>query len=513
MLIFKKFSLLVCAKQKNYLMKRLKLLILAVLVSTPVLYAGALVTNTNQSAAWARLLTRHATYEIDAAYFNPAGLTKLDNGFHFSLSNQTITQSRTITSDYMYLNGTPVTYEADLLAPIFPSVYAVYNMGKWAFSGGFNIIGGGGSANFETGLSDFEVPIASLPALLYGSLQPLDESIEGATGWDPGYRNVSGYDMSSAFNGSSVYYGIQAGASYAINDMISVYLGGRYVMASNEYEGSLTGVLVQAPYGAIEHDGWQTPGDYLRQVASNPQLPADVIASLQATAGGLDALTADAYLKATQSGSGFAPIIGVNLHFSDMLNVAVKYEHHTKIELTNDTEVDDVNMFPDGEKVRADLPGTFAVGAQVNPIKNLSATAGFNYYLDKSAYYGDSDDSGEQINNEGSIDQNGYTYAFSLEYRVLDFLGVSAGYTSGNNGVNDNYQSGISYALKSRTYGGGFFVEVGDMLTFNAGINWTKYDDYSESLSYALSPAAIVPYTDTYTKETMLFAFGVDISF
>ena len=489
-------------------MKRLNLLILAVLVSSQVLYAGALVTNVNQSAAWARLLTRHATYGIDAAYFNPAGLTKLDNGFHLSLSNQTITQTRTITSDYMYLNGTPKTYEADLMAPIFPSAYAVYNMDKWAFSAGFNIIGGGGSADFQTGLSDFEVPVSSLVPLLYGSLAPLDEAIYDATEWDPGYRNVTAYDMSSSFTGSSLYYGIQAGASYAINDMISVYLGGRYVMANNSYEGSLTGVVVDAPYGGI-----QTPGDYLRRVASNPALPPNVVTDLENTAGALDAMTGDAYLKASQSGSGFAPIIGVNLHFSDMLNVAVKYEHHTKIELTNDTEVDDVGMFPDGAKVRADLPGTFAVGARFSPIKNLSATAGFNYYLDKSAYYGDSNESGEQIDNETSIDENCFTYAFSLEYRLLDFLGLSAGYTSGNNGVNDNYQSGISYGLKSRTYGGGFFVEVGEILTFNAGINWTKYDDYSQPLSYALSQSAIVPYNDTYGKETMLFAFGVDISF
>ncbi len=514
MLIDNFFSLLVCAKQNNYLMKRLNLLILAVLVSTQVLYAGALVTNTNQSAAWARLLTRHATYGIDAAYFNPAGLTKLDNGFHFSLSNQTITQSRTITSDFMFLNGTPKTYEADLMAPIFPSAYAVYNMGKWAFSAGFNIIGGGGSANFETGLSTFEVPVSSLVPLLQNSLVDLDAGIEDATGWNPGFANVTAYDMSSSFNGSSVYYGIQAGASYAINDMISVYLGARYVMANNSYEGSLTGVTIDAPYG-----GTQPPGDYLRRVVNTletlPPSPEmdEAIAGLNQYAAVIDAMTADAELKATQSGSGFAPIVGVNLHVSDMLNVAVKYEHHTKIELTNDTEVDDVGMFPDGEKVRADLPSTIAVGARLKPIKNLSATAGFNYYLDKSAYYGDTNESGEQINNETSIDENGFTYAFSLEYRLLDFLGLSAGYTSGNNGVNDNYQSGITYALKSRTYGGGFFVEVGEMLTFNAGINWTKYDDYSQPLTYVLSPTDMVPYTDTYTKETMLFAFGVDISF
>ena len=489
-------------------MKKLNLLILAVLVSTPVLYAGGLVTNINQSAAWARTLTRHATYGIDAAYFNPAGLTKLSNGFHFSLSNQTITQTRTVTSDYSYLNGTPKTYEADLMAPVFPSAYAVYNMGKWAFAAGFNIIGGGGSAGFESGLPDFEVPIASLVPMLYGSLYDLDMGIEDQTGWDPGYRNVSGYDMSSSFSGTSAYYGIQAGASYAINDMISVYLGGRYVIANNSYEGSLTGVTIDAPYGGI-----QPPWDYLRRVVGTletfPPSPEmdEAITMLNDNATVLDDMTADAEIKASQSGSGFAPIIGVNLHFSDMLNVAVKYEHHTKIELTNDTEVDDVNMFPDGEKTRADLPSMFAVGARVNPIKNLSATVGFNYYLDKSAYYGDTNEEGEQINNETSIDDNGYTWAVSLEYKIIKMLGLSAGYTSGNNGVNDNYQSGITYALKSRTYGGGFFVEVGDLLTFNAGINWTKYDDYSQPLM------AVESYTDTYTKETMLFAFGVDISF
>ena len=504
MLILIFFSLLVCAKQKNYLMKRLNLLMLLVLVSSPVLFAGGLKTNTNQSAAWVRTMSRNATLGIDAVYFNPAGLSQLNNGLHLSLSNQSIFQTRKVNSDYMYLNGTPVDYDAELTAPIFPSIYAAYKMDKWAFSGGFNIIGGGGTADFETGLPMFEVPVSSLVPILYNSLEPLDMSIEDATGWDPGYRNVTGYDMSAAFNGSSTYMGIQVGATYAINDMISVAIGGRYVMANNTYEGSLTGVLIDAPYG-----DWQTPGDYLRRIASNPQLPADVIASLEATATGLDALTADAELDAIQTGSGFTPIISVNFHLSDKINIAAKYEHHTKIELTNDTEVDDVNMFPDGEKTRADMPGLFALGAEVSPLKNLTATASFNYYLDKSAYYGYTDGNGEQIDNETTIDENGYTWAFSLEYKILSILGVSAGYTSGNNGVNDNYQSGLTYGLKSASWGAGVFVDLGEMITLNAGYSATSYDDYSKSQSSSIS----VPYTDTYTKSTNMFAIGIDFSF
>jgi len=491
-------------------MKRMNLLLVFMLVSSQILLAGGLKTNINQSAAWVRTMSRNATLGIDAVYYNPAGLSQLNNGFHFSLSNQTISQTRKVTSDYTYLNGSPLDYDADLSAPIFPAVYAAYKMDKWAFSFGFNLPGGGGSADYQTGLPSFEVPVASLVPMLYGSLAPLDQGIYEGTGWDPGYRNVTGYDMSASFSGSSLYYGIQAGATYALSDMISVAIGGRYIIASNSYEGSLTGVLVDAPYG-----GWQTPGDYMRRVAVNlealPPSPEmdEAIVGLNYNATVLDAMTADAELRATQSGSGFTPIIGVNIHLSDKVNLAAKYEHHTKIVLTNDTEVDDVDMFPDGEEVRADLPGMFALGAEVRPLKKLTVTGSFNYYLDKTAYYGYTDQEGEQTDNESVIDDNGYTWAFSAEYKILSILGVSGGFTSGNNGVNDNYQSGMTYGLKSSSWGAGVFVKLGEMITLNAGYSATSYDDYSKSQTSMVG----IDYTDTYAKATSMFALGIDFSF
>ena len=72
---------------------------------TGSLMAGGLVTNNNQSAAWVRLPARDASTEADAAYFNPAGLMKLDNGLHISVSNQTIFQTREIKSTFPYLNS------------------------------------------------------------------------------------------------------------------------------------------------------------------------------------------------------------------------------------------------------------------------------------------------------------------------------------------------------------------------------------------------------------------------
>jgi long-subunit fatty acid transport protein len=495
-------------------MKRLNLLVVGILMSSTVLFAGGLVTNTNQSAAYARTLSRNATLGIDAVYFNPAGLGFMDNGLHLSLSNQSIFQTRTITSNYPFLEGTPKSYEAELTAPIFPSIYAAYKMDKWAFSAGFNIIGGGGSADFATGLPTFEVPVSSLLPLMQNMLGVLDQELFDATGGtDFGYRNVTEYNMNAAFNGSSNYFGIQLGATYAINDLISVSIGGRYVIANNSYEGSLSDVVIDGQGPQAWAGGAVPPGDYLRAiVASNPLLPPDVQNDLNYFGGALDVLTGDKELKATQSGSGFTPIIGVNLHLSDMINIAAKYEHHTKIELTNDTEVDDVDMFPDGEKTRADLPGMFTLGAQVKPLKKLSASVGFDYFLDKSAYYGNMNGSGEQINNETTIDDNAYTLHGCLEYKFLGILGVSAGFSTGNLGVNDSYQSDLSYGLKSTSVGGGVFVDIGELLTINAGFTYVMYDDYSKDQAYQLPESPIViDYADTYAKETMLFAIGVDI--
>jgi hypothetical protein len=54
--------------------------------------------------------------------------------------------------------------------------------------------------------------------------------------------------------------------------------------------------------------------------------------------------------------------------------------------------------------------------------------------------------------------------------------------------------------------GGGVFVEIGDILTVNAGVVFVMYDDYTRNYT---SP---VSYTEIYKKETTLFAVGVDIS-
>ena len=114
-----------------------------------VAFAGGILTNTNQSAQFVRLLSRNASTTFDAVYFNPAGLMKMDNGLYFSVHNQSIYQTRTITTTAPLNNK---EFIGDVAAPLFPTAFAVYKMDNLAFSLGFGPNGGGGSADYKTGL-------------------------------------------------------------------------------------------------------------------------------------------------------------------------------------------------------------------------------------------------------------------------------------------------------------------------------------------------------------------------
>jgi len=375
-------------------MKKFTLLFLGIILSAPFAFAGGLVHNTNQSAAWARMLSRGATTEIDGVYFNPAGLTKLGDGFHISLSSQSIFQKQTITASYPYLNNSD--YNGTVSAPVFPSVYLAYKTGKFVFSASFMPIGGGGGATFDKGVPYMEIPIASMvPA--FASM------------------GVTGYSVDMEFKGTSVYWGAQAGISYEISDHVSVFAGARYIMAKNTYTGHIkdvhfitadgsnpraddfmNGVADQATAGAAQAADYanqatnagnsMTPiidggGGVLTwdQAVAMEVLTPEQSAGLQAglisfgfsdeqvaamnmaqaqgsyygTATHLNDMSASYLQQAaelhggaflmgdqegdiTQTGNGITPIIGANFSFlQDRLNFGLKYEFKTNMDLTN----------------------------------------------------------------------------------------------------------------------------------------------------------------------------------
>ena len=536
------------------------LTLVSALVITGSVFAGGLVTNTNQSALYIRLQSRNASTEVDAVYYNPAGLTKLAPGFHFGINNQTIGQNRSIMSDYQYLNGAPTReFLGTVSAPLFPSVYAVFNAKKFAFSLAFNPVGGGGGAKYEAGLPSIEMPISDLVPLL--------ES-----------HGAQGYRLDAFFEGSSVFFGYQAGVTYKINDMISVAAAARYVTAKNTYQGHLNDVqlnmggtwlpastvftsiatqltsivgiptsiaplmtnfgdltLAQVPeqylpqankdaiaaaLGAIGVPAGTIPVLTLNQISgtittATPTLNGQ-IAQATATAAVMGNQSADV----VQTGSGITPIISVNLSLTDKLNVGIKYEFKTRLEVTNATAEDfttgfdpetgdPITMFPDGAKYINDMPAMLAIGVEFRPVDKLLLTGSMNYYFDKAVDYDGSADK-----NINMIDKNFSEFALGVEYALTKSLRASAGWLGTFTGVNADYQSDQRYSLNTNSFGAGFGYRITPMIDVNLGGMYTMYKEGTKTFNHNMTGSGTIKQlTETYNKDTWVVAVGVDLHF
>lgn len=530
-------------------MKRILLFVISLVLMNHSIFAGGIVTNTNQSAAYVRMLARDATLGIDGVYYNPAGLTLLGTGLHISLNNQSIFQNRTINSSYQYLNNGE--YKGTVSAPLFPSIYAAFNVGKISISAGFNPIGGGGSAKFDQGLPSFEYNISDLVPSLASA-------------------GVTGYSADIYFEGQSIYWGTQAGISYAVNDILSLYAGARYVMASNSYQGHLrdiqvslsgltiradalvgqiasqlttaatsTQTMVDAGAGSLTFAQAEALGiittaqqaqfeDGLNQLGypvSTPITNANAIFSGAAQAYGAKAtLLADQEADVTQTGHGITPIVGANINLlGKLLNIGIKYEFKTKMEVTNDTRKDvmvgftstgtPITQFPDGEVIPSDMPAMLSVGAALN-LPKITLSAGYHQYFDKNARYGKTDANGIYIDNSTLIGNNNNEIAVGVEYHVNPFLLVSAGYLNANQGVKETFQSDMNPALSSNTGAIGGALKFTKLLTLNLGVLYTKYTDAGKNFTHYFAGDVNKPVSvkETYGKDNIIAAIGLDIN-
>ncbi|MCK4825741.1 hypothetical protein KA005_58880, partial [bacterium] len=379
----------------------------------------------------------------------------MSDGFHFSINNQFIFKTQTISNDFPYLVNGP-DYVGDVKVLLFPGVYGAYNFGRLSVSVGFNPIGGGGSAIYNTGLPSFEM-MSGVQLVSYLNQKGIPTST---------------YSVNTYLKGSSAYLGIQAGVSYEISDMLSVYGGARYVNAVNNYEGYLkdlmidptdplvnpTGAMVSAPLYFSELS------DTTLSLAENVLYPAQIMAGvlppdepvnpllvpvLQAfgvdptgmtnadaaaafgtlgneytqtslEAGMAAQLTLDQEVEVKQTGSGFTPIVGVHFSPADMIDIALKYEFKTKLQLTNQTTKDfimgidpetmaPITMFPDGAVTNADIPSMLSGGINIRPLPGLQISGSFEYYWDKNVNWD---------GRENEIENNTFAIYGSAEYNI-----------------------------------------------------------------------------------------------
>ena len=143
-------------------MKKLFLIGAMALMVSNSTFAGGILTNTNQNAAFLRNPARGAVIAIDGVYSNPAGIAFMPQGFHLSVSWQAAWQKRLmdVNNNMFGLNadgkGAGRTFEGKAQAPVIPSIQAAYVINdKWSVSAQFAVGGGGGKCEFEQGLPMF----------------------------------------------------------------------------------------------------------------------------------------------------------------------------------------------------------------------------------------------------------------------------------------------------------------------------------------------------------------------
>ncbi len=519
-------------------MKKNVLTLLTMVLVTSLSYAGGIVTNTNQSASFIRMMARDASVDVDAVFFNPAGLTHLEDGFYIQVNSQTISQSRTINNSALNKD-----YVGKTFVPVLPTAFLVYKMNNLAFSAGFEVIGGGGSANFPEGLPLFELQLAN------------------AAQNDLAKFGVTTYSADMSLTGSSVYYGIQAGVSYAINDMISIGVGARYVLANNTTVGHLKDIKFNFGGGDLvnanmffngQADALQPAVDATGQIvaggggkftlaqlqgagiitaeekaqlvgalkalgltddqinAMNAEMINGTFTGAQTQLKGAAASFADKEADVSQKGTGITPIISLDLDMG-ALGISLKYEHKTAMNVTTAVAKDDFGLYKDGEEVPNELPAMIAVGVRYQASDALKLQLGTHYYLDKGAKYGKKNDSGDFVTNGettkiGGKDAsylagNTFEVAGGLEYQLSELLQVSAGVLYVKTNPNPEYQSSLSYTLSTTTLGGGLSYIISDNLGIEAGLSYTIYQPFTRDYT---------AYKETYDKSALVFALGVN---
>ena len=186
--------------------------------------AGGIMTNTNYHIAFDRMFARGTTFQIDAAFSNPAGLVWGYEGWQMSLNFQKPWQNRDIETTFpllqtMYGSQT-YTFEGKASAPIVPALFAAYKKDRLAISTMIGIVGSGGFVKYDEGVPMFNVMLGSMLA---------------AKGITP-----EQYQVSSQMKGKQYIYGGQLNVAYRLTDYLAAAVGVRV----NYYDGYYRGHVI-----------------------------------------------------------------------------------------------------------------------------------------------------------------------------------------------------------------------------------------------------------------------------
>ena len=432
-------------------------------------HAGGLMTNTNYHIAFDRMMARGATFDIDAAYSNPAGTVWGHEGWQLSLNFQKPWQNRDIKLTTTALEK---TFEGKASAPIVPALFATYKKDRWAISSMIGIVGSGGFVKYADGVPQYNLMVTN-------ALTKLNQL--------PGVNTPEGsYTLNSEMKGKQYIYGGQVNFSYKILDCLSAAVGFR----ANYYDGYYRGHVIAG--------GHTTYGD-----------------------------AATMLIDVDQKGWGFTPIVAADFHMG-AFTFAARYEFRTKVNPKNDTNILFADLgsalkakvaaipgygpaalkemgtaltaakapFEDGVRTRYDMPALLAVAAGYEFTPKLRATLEYHFFDDKNAKMAN--------DRQKELTHGTHELLAGVEWDINEKFTVSCGGQRTDYGLSDGYEQNTSFACDSWSIGFGGAWNINQQIRLNAGYFCSLYSDYKKATTYG---------TETYSRTNHVIGLGIDYRF
>ena len=432
-------------------------------------HAGGLMTNTNYHIAFDRMMARGATFDIDAAYSNPAGTVWGHEGWQLSLNFQKPWQNRDIKLTTTALEK---TFEGKASAPIVPALFATYKKDRWAISSMIGIVGSGGFVKYADGVPQYNLMVTN-------ALTKLNQL--------PGVNTPEGsYTLNSEMKGKQYIYGGQVNFSYKILDCLSAAVGFR----ANYYDGYYRGHVIAG--------GHATYGD-----------------------------AATMLIDVDQKGWGFTPIVAADFHMG-AFTFAARYEFRTKVNPKNDTNILFADLgsalkakvaaipgygpaalkemgtaltaakapFEDGVRTRYDMPALLAVAAGYEFTPKLRATLEYHFFDDKNAKMAN--------DRQKELTHGTHELLAGVEWDINEKFTISCGGQRTDYGLSDGYEQNTSFACDSWSIGFGGAWNINQQIRLNAGYFCSLYSDYKKAATYG---------TETYSRTNHVIGLGIDYRF
>lgn len=360
-------------------------------------------------------------------YFNPAGLSQLEQGTYFVGGVQLAFGEQSMADGK--------EYDADLFSPI-PNfaVYKVVDDGAYFWTLG--AVAGGATLEYKDGVP---LPAIDVPVTIPGRnpimvSTPMNSLLEGTT-----------------VKGGNQYAQTTIGRTWKVNEKLSTSLG------------------LRAVYG-------------LRTLEASTQFNKKAEAFLQAPG--------SASIDSERTGYGFGFQLGLNYKATDRLNFGLRYDSQVNMNFKTDADIKhsgagniiingldgksgllgEFPVYADGLKTRRDLPAILALGASYKVTDRWTTFVGGNYYFNKDATM-------DQVGKLKDYDySNGWEISVGSEYWINDKFAWLIGANYADTGAPEGTYSPTEYAINSIFVGTGIKYRQNETTEWTVAFNQYFYD-------------------------------------